>query len=144
MRQISISRKELYHLVWSTPIYKLAKQYHISDNGIRKKCIKLDIPLPPRGYWQKIRFNKKIRKPKLSFEKYSQDVVIVFFKEESEIIEKRHSLKSLFMNQIKNDPNITLSVPDRLYNPHAYIKEAKLAFSGDLEESFDKKRNCIW
>jgi hypothetical protein len=52
------SRKELYDLVWSTPMTKLAKKFGFSDVGLRKICIKHDIPTPPLGYWAKLQFGK--------------------------------------------------------------------------------------
>lgn len=39
---IKISRKELYDLVWSKPMSTLAKEYLISDNGLRKICKKFN------------------------------------------------------------------------------------------------------
>ena len=51
---IKISRKELYDKVWATPMTQLAKEFNLSDNGLRKICIKYVIPLPPVGYWQKL------------------------------------------------------------------------------------------
>jgi len=34
------TRKELYDLAWSTPMTKLAKQFGLSDVGLRKLCTK--------------------------------------------------------------------------------------------------------
>ena len=33
---IKIDRNDLYVKVWSTPMVKLAKEYGLSDNGLRK------------------------------------------------------------------------------------------------------------
>ena len=46
-------RKELYDLVWSQPVTKVAKQFGVSDVAIAKACRKLKVPLPGRGYWAK-------------------------------------------------------------------------------------------
>ena len=51
MEKIVFTREELYELVWSEPLTRLAKKYNISDNGIRKKCKKMNIPLPKVGHW---------------------------------------------------------------------------------------------
>lgn len=48
-----ITRDELYKQVWTVPMIQLAKDYGLSDNGLRKICDKLDVPYPPRGYWAK-------------------------------------------------------------------------------------------
>jgi hypothetical protein len=56
------SRQELYDLVWSTAMTTLAKQFGMSDVGVRKICVKHDIPTPPAGYWAKLQFGKKVKK----------------------------------------------------------------------------------
>jgi len=47
--ETKITRKELYNIVWSTPMIKLAARYGISDVALRKKCVKHDIPTPGLG-----------------------------------------------------------------------------------------------
>jgi hypothetical protein len=56
------SRQELYDLVWSTAMTTLAKQFGMSDVGLRKICVKHEIPTPPAGYWAKLQFGKKVKK----------------------------------------------------------------------------------
>lgn len=58
-------RDILYREVWTTPISKLAKTFGMSDNGLRKVCIALSIPIPPRGHWQKLAAGKAIKRPAL-------------------------------------------------------------------------------
>ncbi len=48
---MQVSREELYEQVWSEPMTTLAARYGLSDVGLRKKCKKLSIPLPPQGYF---------------------------------------------------------------------------------------------
>jgi len=45
--------ENLSELVWEKPLIHLAKELEVSDNAIRKRCIKLNIKLPPRGFWLK-------------------------------------------------------------------------------------------
>lgn len=45
------SRDKLHEEVWTEPVSTVAKRYGVSDVGLRKVCISLDVPLPPRGYW---------------------------------------------------------------------------------------------
>ena len=64
-----IKREELYNLVWSKPITKIAKDYRVSDSAIIKICKKMEIPRPGLGYWTKVECGKKVEKtplPKLS------------------------------------------------------------------------------
>lgn len=45
------TRLELYELVWSGPLRKLAKRFGVSDVAIAKRCRKSNIPLPGLGCW---------------------------------------------------------------------------------------------
>jgi hypothetical protein len=49
-----VRREELYAQVWSEPMVRLAKRYGVSDVALAKVCRKLDIPVPPRGYWRRL------------------------------------------------------------------------------------------
>lgn len=60
-----LDRNTLYEEVWSTPMQHLAKQYGLSDQGLRKVCVRLQIPLPIRGHWAKIAAGQTIAKPPL-------------------------------------------------------------------------------
>jgi len=55
---ITYSRSDLFDLVWSTPILKLAKEIGISDVALAKACRKMGIPLPGRGHWAKSETNR--------------------------------------------------------------------------------------
>ncbi len=62
MSEIVITRNELYELAWSEPMLTLSKKYAISDNGLRKVCVGMNIPLPKAGYWMKLKAGKKVSK----------------------------------------------------------------------------------
>ena len=64
-KKTSFERQKLFDEVWATPVKTLAKEHGLSDVGLRKICIALDIPMPPRGYWQKLAAGKTIPKPPL-------------------------------------------------------------------------------
>jgi hypothetical protein len=61
----TVKREELYEQVWSVPIWKLCEQYGLSDNGLRKTCKRLNVPVPSRGYWAKVEAGHKVRKAAL-------------------------------------------------------------------------------
>ena len=46
MSRHSFTRHELYDLVWSEPMVKLAERYGISGNGLAKACRRAGIPVP--------------------------------------------------------------------------------------------------
>lgn len=50
---------------WTEPVTTVAARYNLSDNGLRKHCRKYGIPLPPPGYWARVRSGQKVQKPAL-------------------------------------------------------------------------------
>lgn len=56
------TRQEFYDLVWAMPIVKLAKEFGLSDVGLRKTCVRATNPDPPLGYWAKLSFGKPVKK----------------------------------------------------------------------------------
>jgi hypothetical protein len=72
-----LTRKALYDLVWSEPVSKIAPRYAISDVGFAKLCRRIDVPLPPRGYWAKLKFGKRIRRPPLKPRDNPKDETVV-------------------------------------------------------------------
>lgn len=63
--RVIIQRETLYKEVWRTPILQLAKKYGMSDVGLAKICKRMQIPLPPRGYWTKHAYGYKVRSKSL-------------------------------------------------------------------------------
>ena len=46
-KTITIHRDTLYNKVWEIPVSRLAPEFGISDVGLKKICIKLNVPTPP-------------------------------------------------------------------------------------------------
>lgn len=44
----------LNNLFWQYPTTKVAKMFGVSDKAIQKRCKKLGVKKPPRGYWTKV------------------------------------------------------------------------------------------
>jgi hypothetical protein len=55
-----VTRDDLYAMVWSQPMSRLATEFGISGNGLAKICDRLDVPYPPRGYWAKKEAGKPV------------------------------------------------------------------------------------
>jgi hypothetical protein len=53
-----ISREELYGLVWSKPMSKVAAQFQVSGSYMARVCTLLNVPRPERGYWAKLTVGK--------------------------------------------------------------------------------------
>nr|WP_312579313.1 hypothetical protein [Sedimentibacter sp.] len=56
------NREKLYEEVWEKPVVQVAVAYGVSDVMMHKICKSLDIPVPPRGYWARLRAGEKIKK----------------------------------------------------------------------------------
>lgn len=121
-----ITREELYNLVWENPLSKLAKKYNLSDNGLRKVCKKLDIPLPKNGYWQKIQFNKKVIKEKLPLNNTVEASITLKFRENSEtVINGEVNELNQLTKELKNTLKDTIIFPEKLTKPNQLIIDAK-------------------
>jgi hypothetical protein len=58
-----VSREELYELVWSTPMIKVAEKFTVSGSYMARVCSDLLVPRPERGYWAKLAVGKAPQKP---------------------------------------------------------------------------------
>ena len=74
--QTILTRRDLYELVWATPLSKLADQFGISDRGLAKICERHRVPSPPRGYWAKLEAGGKPKRA-IFVEAYDADLNIV-------------------------------------------------------------------
>lgn len=63
---ITLSREDLYQLAWSKPTRELAKDFGISDVAMAKRCRRLGIPIPGRGYWARVDAGQQPYRPKLT------------------------------------------------------------------------------
>lgn len=48
-QRVTLTREELYEMIWGEPMTKIAARFQISDVALRKRCIKHHIPMPGRG-----------------------------------------------------------------------------------------------
>src|SRR5260221_7947822 len=58
----SMTRRELYELVWSQPMRTAAATLGFSDVAVAKACRHAEIPVPERGYWNKKQAGKQVIK----------------------------------------------------------------------------------
>lgn len=125
MTKMTLTREELYELVWSKPVIHIAKEYGFSDNGIRKICKKHDIPLPKSGYWSKLKFNKKV--DKIKFPKQNDSLQISLEKTNNLLYTGAHPLSELALRkkEIEETKGLSLTVPSRLSNAHKYTLATK-------------------
>lgn len=65
MDEERVKRETLYAEVWATPMQALAPKYGVSAVFLRRVCVRLDIPCPPRGYWAKKKSGQRPKIPAL-------------------------------------------------------------------------------
>lgn len=80
MTEQRVTRDQLYNLIWSKPITKVAEEIGVSDSMIIKACKKLDVPRPPAGHWAKVRAGKKTTIRKLKPKKGNTQTAHTFFR----------------------------------------------------------------
>lgn len=56
-----LTRRELYDLIWATPMSTLAADFGVSDRGLAKICERHRVTGPTRGYWAKLAAGKKVK-----------------------------------------------------------------------------------
>ncbi|HVA28176.1 MAG TPA: hypothetical protein VNF68_08355, partial [Candidatus Baltobacteraceae bacterium] len=61
----TVTRHDLYDLIWTRPMWKVAPEFGLSGRGLAKLCWRHGIPVPERGYWAKLAHGKRVRKPRL-------------------------------------------------------------------------------
>lgn len=60
-----IAREELYELVWSMPMTKVAEKFSVSGSYMARVCSVLGVPRPERGNWAKLEVGKAPPRPAL-------------------------------------------------------------------------------
>jgi hypothetical protein len=77
--EIRISRQELLDRVWSTPVDTLAGEWGLSGRGLAKACARVNVPVPPRGYWARLKAGQRPRRPRLpSLKRGEAEVIVVW------------------------------------------------------------------
>lgn len=61
----SLTREQLYDLVWREPMLKVAGRLGVSSSYMARVCTELRVPRPERGYWAKLEFGKETQRPAL-------------------------------------------------------------------------------
>jgi len=140
INKIVFKRQELYKRIWTKPIVRLSKEFGISDVALAKICKKLNVPRPPRGYWAKLEFKKKVKRPPLPDITSSVPSEFVHFNYPK------------LEYEVKIDPAIQegislkrdIIVPSNLDNPHRLVKEARafLEHAKPSENGLLYERRC--
>lgn len=76
--EIKMGRTQLFERVWSEPVAKLAAEWGISGPGLKKVCRKLQVPVPPRGYWAKLKAGRQLKRERLPSLRMDSDPEVIF------------------------------------------------------------------
>jgi IS5 family transposase len=118
----TVSRTHLYQEVWSEPVRTVAGRYHVSDVALAKACKKWRIPLPPRGYWAKIRAGHHLARPPLPRLPDIEGQTIRFEGDQREPSPEPGEEASRLIEAEKR-PEAKLHVAEQLTDPHPEVRK---------------------
>ncbi|MGV9003256.1 hypothetical protein [Flavobacterium sp.] len=138
MKTTELSRKELYDLVWSTPLSKITLQYAYNNDGIKKICKQNDIPMPDASYWSKIKYNKKVKIEELNATFIGVDKIVVTIREKGNSINVNQTPLTIRTKEIESNPKAPLQVPDKMANPDILIQNTKKRHESKNDKGFNR------
>jgi len=126
IKTIEITREKLYEMVWSETLSAISEKFYITEDRLQKICTEQKIPLPRIRYWTSLKSgNIPIEKTPLGeYSGYSG----IYLKLREDVVRVKESIQthlSRIKNEIENDPNVNLKVPDKLMNPDPLIAAAR-------------------
>lgn len=117
---VTLTRDELYRLVWETPMSRLAERFGLSGNGLAKICRRLDVPYPPRGYWARLAAKKEVRATALPRAKPGTPLSTAIYRKVPKPAEELAPGLQSALSEVMAKVGV-LRVPERLHKPHAII-----------------------
>ncbi|MCS4432841.1 hypothetical protein [Aquiflexum gelatinilyticum] len=137
-----LTREELYDLVWSMPMKKIAEIYEISDRGLSKACNKMNIPVPYPGYWNRViagTAEEKPELPKLPKNYYGQKEITLRERPDDFVVKKK--VKKKFLDE-KIQGDIT-KIPDELLEPHPLVESVRIHLTGKVPDNSGRMKNIL-
>jgi hypothetical protein len=132
-----ITRDELYRLVWSKPMIRLAEEFGLSDQGLSKICARHAIPKPPRGYWAKLEAGKKAElKPLPSCPKGISPTIRVTDNGQHQ----RRSRRSAKQVEVAAASIAKIAIPTTFRNLHPIVASWVAAHKNEQSEKRARKR----
>ena len=140
-----IKRDDLYQKVWQKPVNRLAEEYGISGNGLKKICLKLNIPIPYSGYWRKLETKKDTFQPPLPKLKLGERDSYELKIEQKGEYELDENFKQLIDEE--NKPENEILVPSKLNRFHPLVAKTKAFLSRQKPDSDGllkhRERECL-
>ena len=127
---IFLKREELYKMVWSEPVSKLARGYGLSDRGLGKICRRLEIPVPGRGYWQMKKKGLKMLVPPLRPTKKLNATGTYIHRTSKPQREGKENNETCDLITAEKMPENKITVPPSLDSPHSLIEMTRRSLIG--------------
>lgn len=123
---VQLRREDLYEQVWAEPMLRLAQRYGISGVALAKICRKMDVPVPPRGYWARKEFGNAPPRPALPAPREGLRESVTIAKRPLKAVET--SPEAATHTTAMDGAENRITVPERLVNPHSLVRMAADAF----------------
>ena len=127
---IFLKREELYKMVWSEPVSKLARGYGLSDRGLGKICKRLEIPVPGRGYWQMKKKGLKMPVPPLRPTKKLNATGAYIHRTSKPQRDGEQDHETCDLITAEKLPENKITVPPSLDSPHSLIAMTQRSLIG--------------
>lgn len=132
----SITRKELYQLIWTEPMTKVAPRFGLSDVGLAKVCKRYNIPRPPVGYWAQKQVGKQPSQTPLPPAPEHHQVIEFLVEEKTKSSDhspkrsdrvRDEQLKAMIA--FEEQPENRVVVPVQVSRYHPFVRQTKKAFT---------------
>jgi hypothetical protein len=123
----TISRRQLYEDIWSTPLGELSRKYGISNEAIARACKRHSVPRPSQGYWSKKRAGWADPPPPLLPADDPRLDTVTLAEEHPEDVPDivgplRHAVDDEVNRRIEEElAGPPIIVPDRVRSPHRFV-----------------------
>jgi hypothetical protein len=140
MKENTLSRKELYDLVWSIPMTSLSKRFGTTDTKFRAICKKMNVPIPKAGHWQRIQYGKKVEIPDLPPE---DSETIISTIDLIPVGEKKVDRFEQLKEDIEENCKQYLKVKRKINDPDIVTLEVKKNLEGRTPSHYGREKGYI-
>jgi hypothetical protein len=138
----TLTREQLYEMVWSKPTTHLAKELGISDVALAKICKKLDVPKPKPGYWQQLGTGIAPAKPPLqSVPASTPGHVVLQGQSTPKRLKEFDPEAAALIEELRNGAS-RIEVSGRLTHLHPLVEASRAAFDNGEPDEFERIRGA--
>lgn len=127
--RLTVTREELYELVWSTSMVKLAGRFGCSNVALAKLCKRMDVPNPGVGHWARIAAGQTPDRTPLP--KAKQGTLLTAATPEGHVLQDPREPKAV--------PPVVV-VPDRVSRPHLAVLDLRRALATARTDDHGRRR----